>query len=98
MDWRINLGIVVLGMLLIISLVAVLAFLVLPLAFRKKTGALPGKTAIFYFIAVGFGYIFLEISLIQRCVLFLGPPAYAFTVFSLFLLFSTRVVPSRGCH
>ena len=30
MDWRINLGVVVLGMLLIISIVAVLAFLILP--------------------------------------------------------------------
>ena len=32
MDWRINLGVVVLGMLLIISILAVLAFLILPLA------------------------------------------------------------------
>ena len=33
MDWRINLGVVVLGMVLVISLVAVLLFLILPLAF-----------------------------------------------------------------
>src|SRR5215472_6321146 len=44
MDWRINLGVVVLGMLLLISVVAVLAFLVLPLllhgrgAVRPRTG------------------------------------------------------------
>src|SRR5258708_25476684 len=36
MDWRINLGVVVLGMLLIISLIAVLAFLILPLLFHKN--------------------------------------------------------------
>ena len=35
MDWRINLGVVVLGMLLIISIVAVLAFLILPLALHR---------------------------------------------------------------
>src|SRR6185312_6228268 len=36
MDWRINLGVVVLGMLLIISLVAVLAFLILPLLLHGR--------------------------------------------------------------
>jgi hypothetical protein len=89
MDWRINLGIVVLGMLLIISLVAVLAFLILPLAFRKQTGALPKKAALFYFVAVGFGYILVEISLIQRFVLFLGHPTYALTVVVFLLLLSS---------
>ncbi len=42
MDWRINLGIVVLGLVLLISLAAVLAFLVLPLAVNtllKRYGA-----------------------------------------------------------
>src|SRR5579884_2377827 len=69
MDWRINLGVVVLGMLLVISTIAVLAFLILPLALHqhrgnRKTGIVP----LLYFIAVGFGYILVEISLIQRFV------------------------------
>jgi hypothetical protein len=91
MDWRINLGVVVLGMLLIISALAVLAFLVLPLALhrsrnhRHKTGLL----ALLYFIAVGFGYILVEISLIQRFVLFLGHPTYALTVVVFLLLLSS---------
>ena len=91
MDWRINLGVVVLGMLLIISLVAVLAFLVLPLALHRHHEA-QHKTsvaALLYFIAVGFGYILVEISLIQRFVLFLGHPTYALTVVVFLLLLSS---------
>jgi hypothetical protein len=92
MDWRINLGVVVLGMLLIISLVAVLAFLVLPLALHRRHEGATQKTgmlALLYFIAVGFGYILVEISLIQRFVLFLGHPTYALTVVVFLLLLSS---------
>lgn len=92
MDWRINLGIVVLGMLLIISIVAVLAFLILPLALHDRHESRAHKTsflALLFFIAVGFGYILVEISLIQRFVLFLGHPTYALTVVVFLLLLSS---------
>jgi len=94
MDWRINLGVVVLGMLLIISALAVLAFLILPLALhrrRPEKAHRAGLVALFYFIAVGFGYILVEISLIQRFVLFLGHPTYALTVVVFLLLLSSGV-------
>src|SRR6476469_640915 len=91
MDWRINLGVVVLGMLLIISIVAVLAFLILPLALHRHRQHAPktGIVALLYFIAVGFGFILVEISLIQRFVLFLGHPTYALTVVVFLLLLSS---------
>jgi len=91
MDWRINLGVVVLGMLLIISALAVLAFLILPLALHRRqvNSRKAGLTALLYFIAVGFGYILVEISLIQRFVLFLGHPTYALTVVVFLLLLSS---------
>ncbi|HEV7550585.1 MAG TPA: hypothetical protein VGP65_02830, partial [Candidatus Angelobacter sp.] len=92
MDWRINLGVVVLGMLLIISIVAVLAFLVLPLALHRHREGDTHKTgiiALLYFITVGFGFILVEISLIQRFVLFLGHPTYALTVVVFLLLLSS---------
>lgn len=91
MDWRINLGVVVLGMLLIISLLAVLAFLILPLALHgREAGTIgPALPALLYFIALGFGYILVEISLIQRFVLFLGHPTYALTVVVFLLLLSS---------
>jgi len=41
-----------------------------------------------YFIAVGLGYILVEITMIQRFVLFLGHPTYALTVV-VFLLMLT---------
>ncbi|HMF91233.1 MAG TPA: hypothetical protein VKL40_11360 [Candidatus Angelobacter sp.] len=89
MDWRINLGVVVLGMLLIISVLAVLAFLVLPLALDRGVQARPGWSALLYFVAVGLGYITVEISLIQRFVLFLGHPTYALTVVVFLMLLSS---------
>jgi hypothetical protein len=94
MDWRINLGVVVLGMLLIISILAVLAFLILPLALhrhRETDAPKTGVIALLYFIAVGFGYILVEISLIQRFVLFLGHPTYALTVVVFLLLLSSGI-------
>jgi hypothetical protein len=91
MDWRINLGVVVLGMLLIISILAVLAFLILPLALHRHRQSAPktGIVALLYFITVGFGFILVEISLIQRFVLFLGHPTYALTVVVFLLLLSS---------
>jgi hypothetical protein len=91
MDWRINLGVVVLGMLLIISILAVLAFLILPLALHRHRQNTPrtGIVALLYFITVGFGFILVEISLIQRFVLFLGHPTYALTVVVFLLLLSS---------
>src|SRR5947207_5472706 len=88
MDWKVNLGVAVLGMLLIISIVAVIAFLVLPLAVRDRT-AHHNARALLYFIAVGLGYILVEISLIQRFVLFLGHPTYALTVVVFLMLLSS---------
>jgi hypothetical protein len=101
MDWRINLGVVVLAMLLIISGLAVLAFLILPLALhrrRRDRGPRTGLAALLYFIAVGFGYILVEISLIQRFVLFLGHPTYALTVVVFLLLLASGAgsVAARG--
>ncbi len=91
MDWRINLGVVVLGMLLIISIIAVAAFLILPLLLHgRELGSRRARLpALLFFIAVGFGYILVEISLIQRFVLFLGHPTYALTVVVFLMLLSS---------
>jgi hypothetical protein len=87
-DWKVNLGVAVLGMVLIISLVAVLAFLVIPLGLRTG-GAQERASCLLYFIAVGLGYILVEIAFIQRFVLFLGHPTYALTVVVFLLLLSS---------
>ena len=87
MDWKNNLGVVVLGIVLLISVVAVLGFLILPLAIHGGNTISP--LPLFYFIAVGLGYILVEIAFIQRFVLFLGHPTYALTVVVFLLLLSS---------
>jgi hypothetical protein len=77
----------VLGMVLIISVVAVLAFLVIPLAVRQRRQQ--RSVRLLYFVAVGLGYIMVEIAFIQRFVLFLGHPTYALTVVVFLLLLSS---------
>jgi spermidine synthase len=88
MDWKVNLGVAVLGIVLILSLVAVLAFLVLPLLL---TGGANRQTTpgLFYFVAVGLGYILVEVTFIQRFVLFLGHPTYALTVVVFLMLLAS---------
>jgi hypothetical protein len=86
-DWKVNLGVVVLAGVLVISVLAVMAFLILPMALRG--GRAQRSLPLFYFVAVGLGYILVEISCIQRFVLFLGHPTYALTVVIFLLLLSS---------
>jgi hypothetical protein len=102
-DWKVNLGVLVLLLVLAMSVVAVVVFLILPLVWR---GARPRQSPLplLYFIAVGLGYILVEIAFIQRFVLFLGHPTYALTVVIFLLmissgagsLFSRRWLPRAG--
>jgi hypothetical protein len=85
-DWKVNLGVLVLILVLAISFVAVAGFLILPLALRaNRQSSIP----LLYFVAVGLGYILVEIAFIQRFVLFLGHPTYALTVVIFLLMLSS---------
>lgn len=96
-DWKVNVGVVMLGAVLILSVAAVLAFLILPLALhRRPSPHAVSLRALIYFIAVGLGYITVEISLIQRFVLFLGHPTYALTVVVFLLLLSSGIGSMLG--
>jgi spermidine synthase len=85
-DWKVNLGVLVLILVLVISLVSVLGFLILPLALQ---GGRQSPHPLLYFVAVGLGYILVEIAFIQRFVLFLGHPTYALTVVIFLLMLSS---------
>jgi len=85
-DWKVNLGVLVLFVVLVISVVAVLGFLILPLALK---GGRQSPLPLLYFVAVGLGYILVEIAFIQRFVLFLGHPTYALTVVIFLLMLSS---------
>jgi spermidine synthase len=87
-DWKVNLGVLVLLLVLGISVVAVLIFLILPLAL-KGGKARQSPLPLLYFVAVGLGYIMVEIAFIQRFVLFLGHPTYALTVVIFLLMLSS---------
>ena len=89
-DWKVNLGVVVLGMVLVLSLVAILAFLIVPMLLGTH-GQHPPALPLTYFIAIGLGYILVEIAFIQRFVLFLGHPTYALTVVVFLMLLSSGI-------
>ncbi len=98
-------GYFVLVALLILAVLASAILILLPLLFRrrvmlppdtfsyaqdKRQIRRPNKRRIFaYFAALGLGYLFVEIPLMQQFILFLGHPVYAFAaVLFAILLFS----------
>ncbi|MGA3092481.1 MAG: hypothetical protein ABSD75_28100 [Terriglobales bacterium] len=89
-DWKVNLGVVVLGMVLLISVAAVLGFLILPMLFASRRSLGSRRwLLLLYFVSIGLAYILVEIAFIQRFVLFLGHPTYALTVVIFLLLLSS---------
>jgi hypothetical protein len=88
-------GYFVLLALLAVASVVSTGLILMPLAFIRARGKkLPGSMrlrgqAFIYFGLLGLGFLFVEIPLIQRFILFLGRPIYAFAaVATALLLFS----------
>jgi len=77
-------GYLVLIALLVLAFLASGALILLPLLLRRPSlGRRRGyelRLAFAYFSFLGFGYLLAEIPLIQRFILFLGHPSYAFAV------------------
>jgi hypothetical protein len=92
-NFGINMSVPVMFGLLAVSLVAVVVILALPpLLLREGLPHDGGMlTLLMFFVAIGAGYIMIEVALIQRFVLFLGHPTYALTV----IIFSMLV--ASGC-
>jgi hypothetical protein len=81
-DLEVAIGERVLLLLLLVAALLAAVFLLLPfVTIRETFRALPrkGRSAI-YFGALGLGFLFFEITLIQRLTLFLGYPTYSLTV------------------
>jgi len=72
----------VLLLLLFLAALLAVAFLLVPfIAIRRRWRAFERKgVSGIYFAALGFGFFFFEITLIQRLILFLGYPTYSLTV------------------
>ena len=93
-DAKVNVAVPKLFSALFVSLIAVGIILILPpllLGTRLPTqGSVRGF--LFYFLAIGVGYILIEVALIQKFVLFLGHPTYALTV----VIFAMLVASGAG--
>lgn len=75
---------------LLILTVLSAVFFVLPLGLARTTER-PRLPSLFYFAAIGMGFLLLETVLIQRFVLFLGFPTYALSVVLFALLIFTGI-------
>jgi hypothetical protein len=76
-----------------VAVAAALVFILGPLAlFRRRGVSSPAAGGLaLYFAALGFGFMFIEISFIQKFVLFLGYPTYSLTVVLSALLVSSGI-------
>lgn len=93
-DAKVNKAIPRLFSALIVSIFAVAVILLLPplLLGTKLPRAKSVQSFLLYFLAIGAGYILIEVALIQKFVLFLGHPTYALTV----VIFSMLVSSGLG--
>jgi predicted membrane-bound spermidine synthase len=74
-------AVAVLGGLIIIVLLLTSLCIIVPLVLTTKRSALSGGLPLFfYFGAIGFGFMYVEISQMQRLIVFLGHPIYGLSV------------------
>ncbi len=95
-DYKVNVAVPKLFDAMFVSIAAVIIILVLP---PLVLGArLPHdrsvRSFLLYFLAIGMGYILIEVAMIQKFVLFLGHPTYALTV----VIFSMLVSSGLGSY
>jgi hypothetical protein len=93
-DVKVNAAVPNLFSALVVSVAAVAVILVLPplvLGTRLPRDR-SVRSFLLYFLAIGAGYILIEVALIQKFVLFLGHPTYALTV----VIFSMLVSSGLG--
>ncbi len=76
------------------AIILVITTIVLPaMLWTRKQGAAkpPAAGGIAYFIAIGLGFMFVEMSMMQQLSIFLGHPIYSLVVVLAGLIFSTGV-------
>lgn len=82
---------VVLATLLAVVTVLTLICIVLPLALARTRLARSDAALLFYFAAIGTGFMLIEVSMLQRLIIFLGHPIYSLTVLLFVLLLAGGV-------
>lgn len=75
------------------ALVLVLLVILLPMRQWAKShaGPAPSKSGIVYFIAIGLGFMLMEMAMMQQLSVFLGHPVYALVVVLAGLIFFTGI-------
>jgi hypothetical protein len=85
-------AIFLLGILLITVMLLTAAGIVVPLLLTMKKGSLRGALPLsLFFAGIGLGYMLVEISQMQRLIVFLGHPTYGLSVVLFALLLSSGV-------
>jgi hypothetical protein len=86
-------GQIILGLILLFSVLLSAGLILAPLfVFQRKGLPTQGRWgSIAFFAGIGLGFIFIEISFIQKLVLFLGYPTYSLTVVLFSLLTSSGI-------
>jgi len=80
----------ILGALLFITVLLTLVFIIIPLILTSEKSLLKGSLPLFiFFSAIGFGFMLVEISQMQRLIIFLGHPTYGLSVVLFSLLLSS---------
>jgi hypothetical protein len=95
-DAKVNKAVPKLFQALAVSVVAVMVILLLPplLLGTRLPHERSVRGFLLFFLAIGAGYILVEVALIQKFVLFLGHPTYALTV----VIFSMLVSSGLGSY
>lgn len=92
---RDNLGLAMLQLVLIVSLGLTLLLVLLPLFLFRRAALRLNRgqklRVLGYFLFLGFGFILVELGLMQRFVLFLGHPIYALAVVIAALLLASGI-------
>lgn len=89
----------ILEQLLYVSVGLVVVFLVVPYIWLRKSkdtnvknnSTLTTKSIIIYFAALGFGFILIELALLQKLILFLGNPTMTFALLLFTILLSSGI-------
>jgi hypothetical protein len=86
-------GQIILALILLFSVLLSVSLILGPLfVFQRKGLPTEGRFGLIaFFAAIGLGFIFIEISFVQRFVLFLGYPTYSLTVVLASLLTSSGI-------
>lgn len=95
-DYKINRAVPLLFSLVGVSVLATLITLALPpLLLKSRLPSEPGlRRYLLYFVAIGAGYILVQVALIQKFVLFLEHPTYAVAA----VIFSMLVSSGAGSY